>query len=125
MPSDYPDDLPDSPGKVMLRMMTLEREIAELEPDWGKAEAAYIHAQEHKKLREAQLRFPYKDTGTVPDIDAKVRDALWNEPEGYMARREEADATRTAKATRYRVLQAELMSLQTRLNAMTRDGGGR
>jgi hypothetical protein len=117
MPADR-----DNPAGMMIRMAELENQIAELEPGWSEAEATYVHANERKKLREAQLRFTYRGSGTVEDVNAAVRNALWTDDEGYMQDREDADAVRVAKKARKEVLVAELMSLQTRLNALVKAG---
>jgi hypothetical protein len=112
----------DNPAGIMLRMADIERQIAELEPDWSQAENTFVRANERKKLREAQLRFTYRGQGTVQDVDAMVRNALWTDEEGYMQRREDADAALRARKARFEVLKAELMSLQTRLNALVSAG---
>ena len=112
----------DSPAGIMLRMAELEQQIAELEPGWSAAEADYVLANERKKLREAQLRFTYRGQGTVQDVDALVRDAMWTDDEGYMQTRTQTDAIRQARKAKHIVLTAELMSLQTRLNALVKAG---
>jgi phage shock protein A len=107
-------------GEIMDAMEEVERELKGLDPEWANVTSELIALRARHSLREAQLRLTFRGTGTVPEIDAMVKDALWYDHQELMERLTALEGRERAFAATFRTLDRALSSMQSRLAAVVR-----
>lgn len=117
-------EVADSPVAIMGRMAEIEVALSSMEGEWGGAEDSMVRLKGQMEKREAQLWLAHRGTGTIPEVDARVHDALWSETTAdggsLMDQLVIAEATVAGCKARFKTLDRELSSLQSRLAAQVR-----
>jgi len=113
----------NDPAELLARMTDLEEEIACLDNDWARAESDRVHARAQWEWRRAQLRLTLRasnTSATVPDLDALVTDALWQDPSGVAQKLADAEGRSEAFRVSFKAKQSALSSMKQRLDALVR-----
>jgi hypothetical protein len=105
------------PVKIMQDMSGIEDQLNDLLGAWPDAEARLVSVAGRLKLEETKLRVHLKGWGTVPEITAEVERQLWEKHPKDMATVIGSEATIAACKARYKLLDRQLSSLQSRLGA--------
>jgi hypothetical protein len=123
-------EVPNSPGAIMARMAAIEVELANLGNSWSSAASSEKRLDRIRKMRKAQLFMAKGSLGarqggaTDTFKESQVEDELWQEitedGEPLMEALTTAEAGNAGGTAKYKTLDRELSSLQTRLTALVR-----